>query len=133
MSNANVSLVQSLYAAFGRGEVAALVDAAAPDCDWVTVGRPADFPTFGPHRGKAGVQSFFDKVAQHLDFSEFAPQEFHAVGDKVLVLGRYAMTVKRTGKPAATEWCHVFTISDGKVAKFREFTDTAQAAEAYRG
>jgi ketosteroid isomerase-like protein len=28
---------------------------------------------------------------------------------------------------------HVFTIRDGKVAKFREFNDTAQFAEAYRG
>ena len=133
MSNANVSLVQSLYAAFGRGEIATLIDAAAPDCDWEIVGRPADFPTFGPHRGKAGVQSFFEKVGQHLDFSEFAPQEFYPVGDKVFVLGHYAAKVKRTGKPMASEWCHVFTIRDGKVAAFREFMDTAQAADAYRG
>jgi len=28
---------------------------------------------------------------------------------------------------------HVFTIKDGKVTDFREFTDTATFAEAYRG
>jgi ketosteroid isomerase-like protein len=28
---------------------------------------------------------------------------------------------------------HVFTIKGGKVTAFREFTDTAQFAEAYRG
>jgi ketosteroid isomerase-like protein len=43
------------------------------------------------------------------------------------------MTVKKTGKPIDTDWCHVFTVHGGKVTAFTEFTDTAQAAEAYRG
>ena len=34
MSNANVSLVQSLYAAFGRGDIAAIISACARDVDW---------------------------------------------------------------------------------------------------
>jgi uncharacterized protein len=79
------------------------------------------------------VQAFFADVAQHLDFSEFSPKEFYPVGDKVFVLGSYAMTVKKTGLPHASDWCHIFTISDGKVTAFREFTDTAQVAAAYRG
>jgi ketosteroid isomerase-like protein len=33
----------------------------------------------------------------------------------------------------ASDWAHIFTIRDGKVVKFREFLDTAVAAEAYRG
>jgi uncharacterized protein len=41
--------------------------------------------------------------------------------------------VKKTGRRIASDWCHVFTVRDGKVAAFREFTDTAQAAAAYRG
>jgi len=28
---------------------------------------------------------------------------------------------------------HVFTLKDGKVTAFREFTDTAQFAQAWRG
>jgi len=36
-------------------------------------------------------------------------------------------------KRASSDWCHIFTFRDGKVAKFREFLDTAQAAEAFRG
>jgi uncharacterized protein len=132
MSNANVELVQGLYAAFGRGEIGTITKAMAPGSTWEVVGRASDFPTLGPRRGADGVQSFFEDVGQHLTFSEFSPQEFHAVDDKVFVLGRYAMTVKKTGKPLSSDWIHVFTIRDGKVAAFREFTDTAQAAEAYR-
>ncbi|MEA2978073.1 MAG: uncharacterized protein QOF19_3593 [Alphaproteobacteria bacterium] len=133
MTNANVTLAQSLYAAFGRGDIATLVNAMAPDSTWEMVGRPADFPTFGLRKGPAGVKTFFDTVSANLDFSEFSPKEFYGVDDRVFVLGHYAMTVKKTGKPLASDWIHIFTIRDGKVTAFREFLDTASAAEAYRG
>jgi ketosteroid isomerase-like protein len=132
MSNANVGLVQSLYAAFGRGEIATITNAMAPGSTWEVVGRASDFPTLGERKGSAGVQGFFDAVGQNLTFSEFSPNEFYAVDDKVFVLGHYAMTVKKTGKPLASDWIHIFTFRDGKVTAFREFTDTAKAAEAYR-
>jgi len=132
MSNANIGLVQSLYAAFGRGEIATITNAMAPDSTWEIVGRASDFPTLGLRRGAAGVQSFFETVGQHLDFADFSPKEFYSADDMVFVLGHYAMTVKSTGKPLESDWIHVFSIRDGKVTAFREFTDTAKAAEAYR-
>ena len=49
------------------------------------------------------------------------------------MLGSYSLKLKKTGKPVASEWVHVFTFKDGKVTRFREHTDTAQFAEAYRG
>jgi uncharacterized protein len=133
MSNANIALVQSLYAAFGRGEIKTIVDAAHPSCVWEIVGRRSDFPTLGQFKGQAGIQSFFDATGEHLDFKEFSPRQFFAADDRVFVLGHYAMTVKKTGKPIDTDWCHVFTVHGGKVTAFTEFTDTAQAAEAWRG
>jgi ketosteroid isomerase-like protein len=133
MSDANISLVQDLYAAFARGEVGTIVSACAPDVDWRLVGRKDDYPTFGAWKGPSEVEKFFKLVADMEDFQDFSPREFHGSGDKVFVLGFYALTVKKTGRAMATEWCHVFTIRDGKVAAFREFTDTAQAAAAYRG
>ena len=132
MDNANVGLVQSLYAAFGRGEIATIANAMAADSTWEIVGRASDFPTLGLRRGAEGVQSFFQTVGEHLDFAEFSPKEFYAAGDKVFVLGHYKMTVKSTGKPLESDWIHVFTVHNGKVTAFREFTDTAKAAEAYR-
>jgi hypothetical protein len=133
MSNANIALVQSFYAAFGRGEVAPIIAACAPDVDWRLVGRKGDYPTFGTWAGPGGVENFFKLVAEIEDFQEFTAREFNASSDKVFVLGYYALTVKRTGRMMASEWCHVFTLRNGKVVAFREFTDTAQAVAAYRG
>jgi len=78
------------------------------------------------------VQEFFGLVGNNLAFSEFSPKEFYPVGDKVFVLGHCAMTIKKTGKAMASDWVHIFTIAGGKVKMFREFLDTARAAEAFR-
>jgi len=128
-----ISLVKSLYAAFGKGEVATIVSATTADVVWESVGRSSDFPSFGVRKGQAGVQEFFNIVGGGLSFSDFSPKEFYALGDKVFVLGHYAYTVKKTGKSAESDWIHVFTIADGKVRSFREFSDTARGAEANRG
>jgi ketosteroid isomerase-like protein len=48
------------------------------------------------------------------------------------VLGHYDGTVKKNGKRADSDWVHVFTVKDGKVVHFREFTDTAKFADAWR-
>ena len=133
MSNANIALVQDLYAAFGRGDVADIIASLAPDVHWESGGRASDFPTFGPRKGPSEVQAFFGQVAENLDFSDFTPREFCSSGDKVFVPGFYAATMRKSGKSAACEWVHVFTLRDGKVVRFREFTDTALLAEAYRG
>jgi uncharacterized protein len=133
MSNANVTTVQSMYAAFGKGDIATIIAGVTPDIDWHSGGRISDFPAFGPRKGPKEVGEFFKTVADNNDFSEFSPREFYADGEKVFVLGYYAMTLKKNGKKVATDWVHIFTFRGGKVAQFREFLDTALAAEAYRG
>jgi hypothetical protein len=133
MSQANIATVQSLYAAFARGDIDTILDACLPDVDWEAVGRRNDFPTFGSRKGKAEVKDFFRIVAETHDFDEFSPRDFYGDRDKVFALGQYALTLKKNGRKAASQWIHVFTFRGGKVASFREFTDTATFAEAYRG
>ena len=133
MSNANVSLIQSLYAAFGRGDIATIVNGLAADVDWTVNGRSKDYPLLGNWKGPAGVQKFFQGVAEYGEAIEFSPKEFFASEDRVCVLGHYAWTIRKTGRKVASDWVHIFTVHNGKVVKLKEFTDTAQFAEAYRG
>ncbi len=133
MNNANVKLVQSLYAAYGRGDIAGIVDGLTADIDWQSYGPAQAFPLFGPRKGKAAIREFFIQIAAIEEFSDFSPREFYAAGDKVFALGSYAGKIKKTGKPFACEWMHVFTFSAGKIGRFREYTDTAQFVAGYRG
>lgn len=132
MSNANVTLVQSLYAAFTRGDIAPIIAACAPDIAWHSHGRPEDYPTLGLRKGPQEVQKFFQTVAENQTATDFSPRDYDAAGDRVFVRGHYAWTIRKTGKPAAAEWVHIFNIKGGKVTTFDEFTDTAQFAAAIR-
>ena len=58
MSNANVSQIQSLYAAFGRGDIAPIIAALAPDVDWTVSGRREDYPLIGSRKSPDGVHGF---------------------------------------------------------------------------
>jgi len=133
MSEANVALIQSLYAAFGRGDIATIVAATTPDIEWRLNGSRSDHPLLGTWNGPKGVQTFFDELAKLQEFSEFAPGEFLSAGDRVFVLGHYAATMRKTGRKAASDWVHIFTVRNGKVAAFLEFTDTAEFARAWKG
>jgi ketosteroid isomerase-like protein len=132
MSNINVHLVQTLYAAFKRGDIGPIIGALAPDVAWHSHGSPEDYPTLGLHKGPQAVAKFFQTVAENQTAVDFAPREFHATGDRVFVLGHYDWTLRKTGKAVSAEWVHVFTVKDGKVTTFDEFTDTAQFARAMR-
>ena len=133
MSNANIAFVQDLYAAFGKGDIAALLDGMTPDIDWHSGGRASDYPGFGPRKGHAEVQEFFKIVAENNDFSHFTPREFYAADDKVFVLGDYAITLRKTGRKIESDWVHIFTIRDGKVTRISRISRHRSAAEAYRG
>ena len=132
MSSMNVTATQRIYGDYARGVMETLYAALSPDVEWHAVGRPSDFPVLGRRRGIAAVREFVDIVAKSVEFSVFSPDEFYATGDKVFVLGHYAMTIRKTGRKIASEFAHIFTFRNGKLVQFREFLDTAQLAEAYR-
>ena len=125
----NIKLVQDAYAAFGRNDIDGILALSSNDIDWHTYG-PTELPMGGPRKGKPEVRRFFDDVAKSWNFSRFEPRDFIASGDVVVSFGRYEGTAKSTNRPFAAEFCHSFTIKDGKVTRFREYTDTANLIAA---
>jgi ketosteroid isomerase-like protein len=125
----NTAKVQALYAAFGRGDVQFILNNVADNVDWQVLG-PAIIPQAGPHKGRAEVGKFFEKVAQAYDFTQFEPREFIAQNDSVVAIVDYAGKMKKTGKSYTAQAAMLFVFKDGKVTKFREYTDTAGLAAA---
>jgi ketosteroid isomerase-like protein len=125
----NLQLVKDGYAAFGRGDLPGLLSLLAEDVVW---DMPGDgLPIAGSYRGRDGVASFFEKLRHQADILEFQPREFLADGDRVLVVGWERMKIKATGRGADIDWVMSFTIRNGKIAAFREYTDTKAIADAY--
>lgn len=119
------------YAAFGRGDVPAILEALADDVEWILPGPPDVIPGAGTHRGKEAVAAFFGTLAENVDFQTFEPREFIAQGDKVVSLVYVESTVRSTGRKVVDHAAHVWAFKDGKVAHFEVFQDTAAVVAGY--
>jgi ketosteroid isomerase-like protein len=124
----NIRIVQDGYAAFGRGDLDALLASFDPDIDWTTPGA-GELPFAGRRRGKASVAAFFQQLTGMLEFADFTPVDFLAKGDIVVVIGRSREGLK--GKePVPFDWVHLFEIHNGLVTRFQEYGDvTAHVAQ----
>jgi ketosteroid isomerase-like protein len=125
----NTQLVKDAYAAYGRGDVAAVLACMSPQIDWELASVPG-LPFTGKRKGSEQVAEYFRLADEARTMREFVPKEFIAQRNKVVVLGYGAWTVKDTGRDFDSDWVHVFTIEDGHIAAFREFLDSHLAAEA---
>jgi uncharacterized protein len=127
----NTKVVQDAYAAFGRGDIQALLASFADDIVWIGVyGTGSHVPTSGERRGKAAVAEFFKQVAANVNFSRFEPKEFITTGDKVVALGHYSATTPLK-KSFDSDFAMVFTLRNGKVTHFQEFCNSAAINAAY--
>jgi ketosteroid isomerase-like protein len=127
----NIELVRQAYAAYGRGAVDEVLACMSAQIEWEIPG-PAALSFTGKRRGADQVAEYFGQADEHLAVREFTPREFIAQGDKVVVLGHGAWTAKDTGQDFESDWVHIFTIQDGRIAVFREFMDAHIAAEAFQ-
>ena len=132
MEAENVRVVQGAYAAFGRGDISGLLGYMTDDIHWrPVIGTAAHVPFSGERTGKTNVAEFFKQVAESEDFEQFEPREFVAQGDTVVAIGHYRAVSKATGKRFDSDFAMVFTLRNGKVATFREFTDSAGINAAF--
>jgi ketosteroid isomerase-like protein len=76
----NRQIVADLYAAFGQGDIGAVIDSLTDDVVWINH-APAAAPISGVFHGKDGVQTFFELVNEALDISRFDVRTIVADGD----------------------------------------------------
>ena len=127
----NLEIIRSIYAAFGRGDLEAILALLDPQVTWRTPGPP-DLPTAGLRRGIAEVREFFGLLLTTFDLQEFRPADFLAQGDKVVILGTSREGPKGTGRLVDFRWVHVFTIRNGKIVEFEEPADVSALVDEYR-
>ena len=127
----NIGIAKQAYANFKSGDIASLLGMLSDDVQW-TLPEIENVPFAGKRRGRAAVADFFAGIAATQDVVAFEPLDFIAQNEKVVVQGRYTWRHRESGKDYSGEWAHVFTVRDGKVVAFQEYTDTAQAAAAFQ-
>jgi uncharacterized protein len=128
----NVDLIRRLYEAFGKGDINTIIDHLASQFVW-RFDSPSSVPFAGDFKTPDEVRrGFFGSLAETQKDQAVKPEEFIARDDNVVVIGRYSAVVTATNKRIDVPLVHVFTIQNGKVTRYLNFTDSATIAEAYK-
>jgi uncharacterized protein len=110
----NVTRLRDGYAAFAKGDFAALNDLFAEDLLWHEPGRNQ---LAGDYRGREAVYGFFGKLMEvtegsfHLDLQAVFADDERGVALVVSTASRGGLNVKAYD-------AHVFHLRDGKVVEF---------------
>ena len=126
----NIETIKSVYAAFGRGDVGAILDVVSDDVDWAGESASTGAPWYGVRKGKEAVGAFFDAFGKAMQVEEFTPLTFAANDDgDVLTVVRIAARSRETGKPMNMQLHHWFHFTNGKISYYRGTEDTAATVE----
>lgn len=130
----HVDTVRQMYAAFGRADVAAIVEKMDPEVEWEYGQAENPVPWLARRRGRHGVVAFFEALGRGVTFSRFEPHRFFADGNMVVVLVNVTLTVTATGKTfSEDDEVHIWTFGENGLARrFAHRADTHQHAEALR-
>lgn len=131
--DANVTLIKSVYEAFGRGDVDFIAARVGPEARWDFNVAESDVPWHQPAVGPAGLPVFIGNLMSNVELQAFEPRHFVAAGDDVIAHVRIAMTVRRTGRQIDEEQLHWWKVRDGRIEGLRHFEDTAQVVAAWQG
>lgn len=118
----NLEVIQELYRAFREKDDEAFLRICAPDLEWI---QNEGFPRGATHQGaKAVIEGVFKTFTHIWESWSFDIEQYLDAGDTIIVIGSYAGCHRVSGKSFRSPAAHVYDIYNGKVSRFRQFTDT---------
>jgi ketosteroid isomerase-like protein len=129
MSQENVQVIRGLYEAFGKGDVATVLEQMDQRIEW----REAENFIYADRNPYVGPQAVLDGVFMRFgaDWAAFTmtPEEWLDAGNHVVVLGTYSGTHKATGREVRAQFAHIWAVRGRRVVRFQQYTDTKQFAD----
>jgi ketosteroid isomerase-like protein len=124
-----IDIASSFYDALGRGDVPAILSLLDPQVEWTEAER---FPYYGGtwHGPQAVLANLIVPLSGEWNGFSAKAHDFIAEGDRVVALGTYSGTFKKTGRSFSASFAHVWTVRGGKITRFNMHTDTAKVLEA---
>jgi uncharacterized protein len=127
----NVEIVKQVYAAFSKGDVAAILAVLSNDVEWEEPDNPFN-PAAGTRHGHSGFLEWLRIGKESEEIAVLELRQFLTDHSTVAVVGFMKCVAKSTGKSYESDFVHLVTFREGKIARFQEFFDTYVAADAFR-
>jgi ketosteroid isomerase-like protein len=127
MSQENVELVRSAFAAFGDGDIDRLRELVTDDL--IVYRAHPDGAT------SHGLDGFLELTAEWTEgFSDWTPvaEELTEAGRRVLARVRQTARGVASGVPLVEDWWFVFEFRGARIARMRMYAHEADALEAVR-
>ena len=117
-----LEIIQKHYAASARGDLDSMLAPLGPGAEWIEM---AGFPYAGTYRGADEVRDgVFARIGAEWTDYQAVPEELVASGEHVIAFGTYSGTFTATGRSMRARFVHHWTVRDGQVVRFEQFTDT---------
>jgi uncharacterized protein len=124
----HLATVRRLYAAFDQHDGETVRGLFAPDIEWI---QNEGFPGGGRYVGADAVlNNVLAKFRTEWTSWQAVVTEWMDAGHAIVALGEYRGTHRATGKSTVAAFAHVYEVRDGRITRFRQFTDTAKISDA---
>ena len=122
-----------LLKAFAKGDIPGALGAMDANIVW---NEAENFPYSdrNPYIGPDAVlNGVFARIGAEWEYWNLTNIQLHEMSNNmVLATLRYEAKHKATGKTINSQTAHLWTLRDGKIVAFQQFTDTKQAAAAVK-
>ena len=119
-SDSPTAVVRRMFAAFGAGDLDALLATVHPDSRWTYYGANPRLSA-AEFSGHAAVRRFFARILERLEMTEFNTDEFVAEGETVVIFGSEAGTVRANGRAFRNVWSQKYVVRDGLIVEMAEY------------
>lgn len=128
-----ISVTQSIYAAFGRGDIAAILECLSDDIAWESWAdnhaQRAGVAWLMPRRGREAVAGFFGEIAR-FEIHDFQVLSLMA-GERQVAAELVFEGTPPGGRRFRDEEIHLWSFDGhGRVCRFRHYVDTAKQIAA---
>jgi ketosteroid isomerase-like protein len=125
----SVDTVLRFYDALGRGDVPAVLGLMHRQIEWTEAER---FPYYGGtwHGPEAVLSNLLVPLSRDWEGFSARADDFITDGERVVSLGVYSGTYRKTGRSFSAPFAHIWTVRGDKLTRFQMYTDTAKVLEA---
>ena len=131
-----LQVVNQWFEALNRGDVDAALQCMAEDVRWENIekvdGVSDIIPWLGGFRGRDGVAEAFRLRDGVVEVQDFRRTDLVVEGDKAVAVVHERTRVNATGKYFEIDFVSWYEVRNGKIVRFRAFTDSAPIVAAMR-
>lgn len=127
MSRGNGETLRRLIEAWNTRDLEAWLGHFHPEC---VVAFPAEVPEPGPFHGHAELRAWAEAFLHAWEAHRAEVVDFTDAGDRAIAMLRLTGRGRGSGIETDEVDAHLFTFRDGKILRWRNFNERAEALEA---